>query len=309
MADYLRKTLRGLNKLAADHRSGASQIAGQAVTLLVEFCQRVQPDDRRLPYALAELAEATRRVQPSMGPFLHLANRLQLAAEQEKVSLRRLAGELERFQRQRQRANANIARRFRRQLPRRTTVLTYSYSSTVAAALLAARRRIARVITSEGRPQLEGRALAWQLAQAGVAVTLATDAALPELVRKANMVVVGADAVTEKVCLNKAGTHALQRAARAAGKPFFVLADASKFLPSALARWLRIEEMPAEELWKDAPPAVRIVNRYFEYVPREKQMVLLCEEGRLARGRFPTGVKRQPVARRWQEVPAEGVRG
>ncbi len=80
MTDLLHKALNGLWALAEDRRRGAAEIADRAAALLERYLERVQSDDPRLSYALAELAEATLRVQPSMAPLVNLANRLQLAA-------------------------------------------------------------------------------------------------------------------------------------------------------------------------------------------------------------------------------------
>lgn len=306
MADALRKTLTGLRALAGDHRSGAAEIADRAAALLAEFCREERPDDPRLPYALGELADTTLTVQPSMAPFLHLANLIQLAAEGEGNPLRRLGVAVENFRRQRRRATAKIAQLFAARARRHRTLLTYSYSSTVFAALVAAQKagRLERVILSESRPLYEGRLLAERLAAQGVAVTLVIDAALGEQVGVADAVAVGADTVLEGTYVNKAGTRLLQEQARAAGKPFLVLADTAKFLPPALARFHRIEEKPAQEIWREAPERVTVVNRYFEFIPLEPGATLLCELGPMPPVRLASWVKRIRVARRWQETPA-----
>ena len=306
VTDLLRKALNGLRALAEDRRRGAAEIADRAAAMLERYLERVQSDDPRLSYALAELAEATLRVQPSMAPLVNLANRLQLAAEGERSPVRQMRAELEKFRRHQQQASEKIARLFAARLPRRATVMTYTYSSTVLAALLAGRRRISRIIVSEARPLLEGHTVAKQLAEAGLPVTLVVDAALGEHVRAADVVVVGADAVFEGTYFNKLGTRILQEQARAVRKPFYVLADTAKFVPPALASWMRVEDKPTAEVWKEAPRGVTVVNRYFEVIPLERFVTLLCERGMMPMGRLRAWVEHMPVARRWQENPSAG---
>ncbi|MFQ5663620.1 MAG: hypothetical protein ACE5HL_07305 [Terriglobia bacterium] len=315
MADALRKTLAGLRALASDHRSGAAEIADRAAALLEEFCRqesRIVGSDPRLPYALSELAEATLTVQPSMAPLLNLANRIQLAAEQGTDSLRSLRSSVEKFRRQRQQAAAKIAQLFVSRLPRHATVLTYSYSSTVLAALTAAAKssthRLDHVILSEARPLYEGRALAERLAALGIRVTLVIDAALQDYVASAHVLAVGADTVFEGAYVNKLGTRLLQEKSRGVGKHLFVLADTAKFLPPALAPFQRIEEKPAEEVWRQAPPTVTVLNHYFEIMPLQRHVTLLSERGVMPPARVRAWVEHQEVARRWTEARPGALR-
>lgn len=308
MSSSLRKTLKGLRALAADHRSGAAEIADRAAALLEDFLQQERAGDPRLPYALSALAETTLTIQPSMAPLLNLANRLQLAAEQNAAGLARARRELEAFRRQRGQSATRIAKLFAARLPkrRRATALTYSYSSTALAALLASSELIEQVILSEARPLYEGRTLAQRLAKGGIAVTLVIDAALPEQVAAADVVVVGADAVFDRAYVNKVGTGRLQEEAGRAGKPVLVLADTAKFLPRALAPFHCIEEKPGRELWRDPPEKVTVVNRYFEVIPFERQTTLLSERGVFTPTRVRAWVTKLPVARRWHEARPPG---
>lgn len=156
-------------------------------------------------------------------------------------------------------------------------VLTYSRSSSVTAALLA--RRPARVLVSEGRPGQEGVALARELTEAGVPVTLAADVALPALVAEAEAVVVGADALlADGSFLNKTGTFPLALAARRFGVPFYVVAETWKVLPPRVA--------PLVEEWELDVPAmggagVGVSFRPFETTPGTLVTAYLTEDGPL----------------------------
>jgi len=54
-------------------------------------------------------------------------------------------------------------------------------------------------------------------------------------VGQADVVLVGADAITEQGAVNKTGTHLLALAARAAGVPMYAVADSGKLSPGPLA--------------------------------------------------------------------------
>lgn len=106
------------------------------------------------------------------------------------------------------------------------------------------------VIATETRPYLQGaRLTAWELAQAGVNVTLIADCAVAQAMAKGqvNAVIVGADRVAQNGdVINKVGTYPLARLAKEYGVPFHALVQD----PRGLARGadVAIEERPAEEL-------------------------------------------------------------
>jgi translation initiation factor 2B subunit (eIF-2B alpha/beta/delta family) len=162
-------------------------------------------------------------------------------------------------------------------------VLTYSASSTVEAALLAAHRNRLRfrVLCSEGRPMYEGRALAQRLAAKGLSIELFTDAALLASLPQASLVLLGCDAVFPDGFVNKAGTHALLRMAERAGVPGYVVADRFKFLPAAAAHGFRTREEKSSEVWKpvNAAGGLRVRNFYFETVPFGACSGLITEQG------------------------------
>lgn len=147
-------------------------------------------------------------------------------------------------------------------------IATLSSSEAVARALLAAHAggRQPRVLLAEGRPGLEGRAMAATLSAAGIPVWIVVDAALPLLLQQASQLWIGADAVTEQGVVNKIGSFAAALAAREHSVPAYALGSRRKMLPAATAA-LRIAEMPPTEVWKTPAAGVQPRNVYFELVP------------------------------------------
>lgn len=167
------------------------------------------------------------------------------------------------------RSTRDVARMARALLGERETwVATLSASATVRDALLQAHEagRQPRALVGEGRPRLEGRAMAAALGAAGIPVWLVADAALPLLLGSAGMVWIGADAITEQGVINKVGSFATALAARERSVPVYALASRRKFLPAGTPA-LRIVEQPPEEIWEAPTPGVQPRNVYFEMVP------------------------------------------
>jgi translation initiation factor 2B subunit (eIF-2B alpha/beta/delta family) len=237
-----------LARLGADSSSGASELMPRALGILREAA-RSGPSD------LVDVARAVGEVQPSMASFWRLA----LAALREAEE----PGALERFEQRWRRAGAALVRNVVDQLapPEGSAlhVVTCSFSGSVLSCLRAVGRRVAlRVSCAEGRPAFEGRRLAAALAVEGIPVELFSDAAVGEALwrepGRADVVLVGADAVTPAWVVNKAGTGMIAAAASRIGVPVYVAATREKFLDARVVRLLRVVEHDPSEIWSGPPP-------------------------------------------------------
>ena len=265
---------RRIAEIAEDRSSGAAELAIRALQVLIS---RAEAGDG--PEQLLRLCDMVARAKPCMAPLLYVAHVAATGLERDPTGLAELLQEeLEALALAPQR----IAMTLEGFVPSRgtTTVLTYSYSSTVLEVLLRlGQRRRLRVVCSESRPGMEGRRLAERLAGGGLEVTFCVDALLADFLEEADLVVVGADALLWEGVVNKAGTAGLAALAHRAGVPAWCLADRSKLLPPALASRLFLPEEDPEEVWPGAPRGVRVVNRYFELVPWGPLRGVLTPEG------------------------------
>jgi methylthioribose-1-phosphate isomerase len=106
------------------------------------------------------------------------------------------------------------------------------------------------VIATETRPYLQGaRLTAWELAQAGVPVSLIPDCAIAQVMARGevNAVIVGADRSAQNGdIVNKVGTYPIARLAKEYSVPLYALVQD----PRALERGsdVPIEERPADEV-------------------------------------------------------------
>ncbi|HXF74789.1 MAG TPA: methylthioribose-1-phosphate isomerase, partial [Methylomirabilota bacterium] len=106
------------------------------------------------------------------------------------------------------------------------------------------------VIATETRPYLQGaRLTAWELAQAGVELSLIPDCAVAQVMARGqvNAVIVGADrSARNGDVINKVGTYPLALMAKQYAVPFYALVQDPQSL--ATGGDVPIEERPAEEL-------------------------------------------------------------
>jgi methylthioribose-1-phosphate isomerase len=152
----------------------------------------------------------------------------------------------------------------------------------------AAGRRVS-VIADETRPLLQGsRITAWELAAAGVPVTVCTDSMAASLMRagRVDVVLVGADRIAANGDVaNKIGTYGLAVAAGHHGIPFYVAAPTSSIdaaTPDGSS--IPIEERDADEVRRIggrqlAPEGVAVHNPAFDVTPAELVTAIVTDRG------------------------------
>jgi len=137
-------------------------------------------------------------------------------------------------------------------------------------------RRIS-VFVSETRPLLQGsRLTAWELARAGIPVTVLTDGMAAGLMREGRIdcCIVGADRIAANGDVaNKIGTYSVAVAARHHELPMYVAAPTSTFDPrTATGAEIVIEQRSRDEVAKSAlgatvPDGARVHNPAFDVTP------------------------------------------
>lgn len=258
LADLRSDATRGAAEIAAEARAGLARLA-----TLDEDPATLAADARQ---AVLRLVEA----HPAMAPLIHLADATLTGVDEEGLAaLATLVRE--------PRLTARVAAHAREAIAEADQVATYSRSGTVLAALEAALDTgELHVMLSEARPGDEGLTVARSLADAGAHVQLTTDADLFSRVDEADVVLVGADAITAEAFVNKTGTRVLLDQARSAGVETRVLASSDKLWPAAL---------PAPRTgegahWRpEVPDDVRVEAPLFERVPLRLADRLVTEEG------------------------------
>ncbi len=145
------------------------------------------------------------------------------------------------------------------------------------------------VYADETRPLLQGaRLTAWELAQAGIPVTVLTDSMAGSLLRSATIdaVIVGADRIAANGDVaNKIGTYPLAILAQYHHVPFYVAAPSSTFDPAlASGDEIPIEQRGREEIASPqgvlvVPEAASVINPAFDCTPAELVTAIITERG------------------------------
>ncbi len=291
-----------LARIRRDRRSGASALLAEGIEAARLFLDGTRPlPPGRLQAALERFSLRLMASQPSMATFLTLANALWLACGERQGespcwpalhdALVRYADGVDRGLRATVGHAAALIRT-------RSRVLTYSSSAAVRLALwraMASGRRF-EVVCSESRPMREGVTLARRLAALGIPVHLVVDAALTDWVERADLILLGADAVTAERVVNKVGTEPLLRAARRSGVSVCVVADSRKWLPEALAPFWRVREEPPGEIARPGGPNLLVHNRYFGATPIALVTGVVWEGGVARPGEVRRRIDRLPVS-------------
>lgn len=146
-----------------------------------------------------------------------------------------------------------------------------------------ARGRTLTVYADETRPLRQGaRLTAWELARAGISVSVLPDGAAASLLAQGlvDLVIVGADRIAANGDVaNKIGTYGVALAAAAHGVPLYVAAPRSTIDPhTATGADIVIEYRDAEELG-ELPVGVPAWNPAFDVTPRALVRGYLTDRG------------------------------
>jgi translation initiation factor 2B subunit (eIF-2B alpha/beta/delta family) len=278
--------------VASNTYVGAVEIADQGADVLLR-CARTNDAESTEAFwqEMLQVGWELIRAQPAMAPLVNLINAALWEIERcgtvadMRTQLARVAHD---FKRRLRVHEAAIAESVLPYLPEGASVLTNSRSTTVRAALLHAQRAGRRftVLCAEGRPGYEGRTMATELVNDGLAVTLMTDAVAIAWAARVQLVLVGADHLSQHGLVNKVGTSSLALTARAGGVPLYTLCSSEKFLPPGYMPPDQDIRAP-EQVWDDAPPSILIQNYYFDSTPLTNLSGVITERGMLT----PEGIE------------------
>jgi ribose 1,5-bisphosphate isomerase len=163
------------------------------------------------------------------------------------------------------------------------TIYTHCHSSTVTRAIISAWKqgKHIEVHNTETRPRLQGRITASELAKEGIPVTHYVDSAARFALKKADIMLIGADAITsEGKVINKVGSELSAEVAKRYDVPVYVCANSWKFDPETVFGFEEpIEKRYSSEVWEKPPKGVKIDNFAFEQIDPELVTGVVTELG------------------------------
>lgn len=239
--------------------------------------------------------------QPGMAQLTNLFNLIYETIDQDssddvKVLARKISGEARRFDESAKKAVSKLVEFGIELITEDCEVLVHSNSSTVFEILKRAHEtgKTFQVIVTESRPVEEGKTCAEDLAKLGVHSTYLIDAAVSKGVDRADLVLLGADSVSENTLVNKIGTKAICLLCREAMVPCYAVAESSKFSPQNLNPKKEHPRDP-NEVWADPPAEVTVQNFYFDTVPLEMFTGIISEDGVLTPSQIAGKIRAQKV--------------
>ena len=280
-----------ISHIASNSTSGAAEIlrlAGEAFSQLrVHQTALGQGSIERAQQAILETAIALVRAQPDMSPLLRLASVAISAASTEtnpQDALKSAEEHALKFVDSANRSVRTAALHAADLIHPGTTVMTHSRSSTVLTAFVEARLegKDFSVVATESRPGLEGRTLAEELHREDISVRLIADSSASLAMDDVDVVLVGADTITQEELVNKIGTRTMALAARERGLPFYAVCDTSKFINADYwcrpVRYKKSSNLPGP----DARAEALAINRFFEPTPLAHFTGIITEDGVLS---------------------------
>ena len=164
-------------------------------------------------------------------------------------------------------------------------VYTHCHSSTVVNALILAKKQGKRFVVhnTETRPLFQGRTTAIQLARHNIKVYHFIDSAMRLAIKKADIILLGSDAITSTKIYNKIGSEIVADYANSFQAPLYICTNSWKFNSAFYLRdEEEIEERLWKEVWKKKPKKVSVMNPAFEAVDPKKVTGIISEYGILS---------------------------
>ena len=289
MADSIQVTAEKIRKLQVQ---GARNVAIAAIQSLQTIAEQTQAKSKK--NFIAELKEAqtilfaARETEPLMRNAVRFLLIQVQNEDTEKIDVLRqmvitnASQFLKNLDASRERTAEIGAKRIRDG----AVVFTHCHSSTVTRLLAKAKAqgKKFKVICTETRPAFQGRITAKELVDLGIETTFIVDSAVRTFMDEADIVIVGADAITsEGNVVNKIGTGGIAVLANEARKPLYVVSELLKFDPETLGgECEKIEQRNPSEVWDEPPRKLTVRNPAFDVTPTRYIHGLVCEEGIIA---------------------------
>ncbi|MDR9449992.1 MAG: hypothetical protein RI637_02135 [Acidimicrobiia bacterium] len=224
---------RQVSAAAVDEVGSAATVGAAAARAVAELAQSVaEYAPEAFPEPIIDAVELLIEHQSVMAPIANLRNVVYLSLPGGPLEVAVAATDLA----ERLAASTRLIGKIGAELiTQGSTVLIHSASSSVRSVLEEAKSRVGfNVCCTEAMPIGEGIEMAADLTAIGFEVEVLADEVAIELLPGMDLVLAGADAIGPGSAINKTGTAALARRARAIGVPFYLVAAAEKALPAPL---------------------------------------------------------------------------
>jgi len=285
----LRPVQTAAKKIRSLKVQGARNIAITAIRAIEALAKETQAKNKR--EFLEQLSEAkevlfaSRETEPLMRNAVRWVINQVEKSEYENIRdlVKAISSASQQFLRKLKDSKEKIANIGAKRIRDNSVIFTHCHSSTVTHLLRKAKQegKSFEVICTETRPVFQGRITAKEMLELDVKTTLIVDSAARFFMNRADLVLVGADAITsEGNVINKIGTSMIALVAKEARTPFYVVSELLKFDPVTMyGDYEKIEERNSEEVWEKPPKGLTIRNPAFDVTRRDFIHGIICEEG------------------------------
>ena len=176
----------------------------------------------------------------------------------------------------------NIAEYGYKKIKRGMCIYTHNYSESVLNLLLKAKKSGTNfeVHITETRPCLGGRKMAATLSKYNIPVTYYVDAAVRLALKKADIVLLGADTISEQGQVYGAiGSEMVAELAEKYDVPVYICMASWKFNPTVLNEYEGSSELQPTELWSNPPRGVIVANFTYEKIHPKLVTGIISEYG------------------------------
>ncbi|HDP73826.1 MAG TPA: hypothetical protein ENN46_02610 [Candidatus Woesearchaeota archaeon] len=284
---------------------GAENVAKAAMHAVLEVIEETKDwqisDIKRRLKNCSEILRKTRPTEPAMMNSLNYSLHFsdfpkQSQAEKHKLIeeiIKRINFVLKHFEE----SDEIIAEIGEKKIKKNSVVYTHCHSSTVMRIIKRAWDKGTRfeVFCTETKPHYQGRRTAIELSEHGIPVTYFIDSAARIAIKKADIMLIGADAITnEGKIINKIGSELFSFVASTYDVPVYACTNSWKFDPHSVFGYeVNIEEAEKADFWHDAPEKVMINRLMFERVDPKYLSGVISELGIYSPVVFSEEIKRK----------------
>ena len=261
----IKKIDESIEDIREDNTSGSVDLAKKTAKVIIELLDTTDSLEIIKQKSLSLI-----NAQPAMASIFNLVNNMffTLDTNKEKKPKDTIKKYCKFFLQELKDSDRNIRGNSLELIKPYSKIITHSYSSTVLNTLLNAKKSGVdfSVICTESRPKLEGIQLAKKLGKNKIEVNLVVDSAIFSLVNKADLILVGGDAITKDGLVNKIGTMGIAITANNYNIPIYALTSTIKILPYKREINLEVEKNP-DEVLKENNFNIKPINHYFDRTP------------------------------------------
>jgi ribose 1,5-bisphosphate isomerase len=276
---------------------GAANIAKAAVSALELVADRNKSRPRKdLLNMLFKAKSVLFQARPTEPMMRNSLNFILAHIEEEQEASEALKHRAEKFNQHFADAEKKIVEYTSRKISDNMVIFTHCHSSAVVNTLIYSKNHGKKftVHNTETRPLFQGRKTAADLARHGIPVVHYIDSAARIALKKADLMLLGADAITsEGKVINKIGSEMFAEVAEKYDIPVYICTDSWKFDPLSIFGYEEeIEKRVPKEIWPYAPKGITISNLAFEKIDPKYISAIISELGVYKPSAFVEEVKK-----------------